>query len=254
MNEKSEVINYFNWPSNENVLIKVFTLNIIENNNNHYVKVITEGHNDLLDDKVRKNMIDNNYKDIIRLYEKGNFLFLDEGEKSNLAKKTVNEDSMRIGSYSLWLDTYYAYSSVMNPTKNKEVQQIIDVLFNNILFTYKDFCEDVKEIDAANDYEFSFYKPKGNPPKYDLMTFLLNRAISNINGFSPRSENGNAYSHYGIIHIDAKRYESFRGKASNEWINISYIKSKMHETAHALHVLISNDGTFRNSEKNLTDI
>ena len=134
------------------------------------------------------------------------------------------EDKMKIKDFR------EAYRQAMNPNKNPEIDTIIDDIFLNVEATYEEYKGDIKSIDAKKErYKYHILKPKNG--RYDLLDFLINRAISNIDGFEFGE---NAYDHRKVIKIDPKRYEKNRRTNDVNFISKNYRKSRLHEINHAM--------------------
>lgn len=126
-----------------------------------------------------------------------------------------------------------AFKIIMNPSNNKDINEIIDALFYNVERNYEEYYSTVPYVFATKEqYKFHILKPVNG--RYSLLDFLLNRAISNIDCIYPSDEN--AYNHAKILLINTKRYEKERSKYSDDFIIKQYQKSKLHESGHALHI------------------
>lgn len=130
-------------------------------------------------------------------------------------------------------DFQEAYRSLMNPKQNEQINLIINALFHNVTCYYEAFQKAVPSVSAYQEpYDYHLLQPvNGN---YSLLDFLLNRAISNIDAIVPCERN--EYNRKKILSIDTKRYEDVQGEYPEEFIQKQYLKSKLHETGHALYI------------------
>ena len=239
-----------------NETLRIYTIKIIDRfNHEQYLKVIIDDNDDLFDYNVRRQMIDGRIEHLIEDQKRNNYIFLGSLKKgftrhykiqNNIsAQNYVDNNLDNFKAITRWQDTKEAFSKTLNPSKKQDIQKVIDALFYNIAYIYNDFCGEVPYVDATNEYKFNLFKPTGNPPKWDLMTFLLNRAITNVNGIYSYA-NSNGYEHSNeVLLINPTRYEKFKNNQPNDWIEKSYSKSKLHETGHALHVHPADDNSFR---------
>jgi len=130
------------------------------------------------------------------------------------------------------IDFREAYRRIMNPNNDEEINKIINALFYNVACNYEEYHSDVPYVSMSKEsYKFHILKPING--QYSLLDFLLNRAISNVDGIKVEP-GGNAYSSRKVLFIDDKRYESVRSKYDEDFIKRQYGKSKLHETGHAL--------------------
>lgn len=130
-------------------------------------------------------------------------------------------------------DFQEAYRRIINPKQEKEMDDIIDALFQNVVMYYETFCKTVPFISAYQEaYDYHILQPVNG--RYSLLDFLLNRAISNIDGIVPGDKN--EYNRRKVLSIDTKRYKDVQGDYPAEFIQKQYQKSKFHETGHALFI------------------
>ena len=87
-------------------------------------------------------------------------------------------------------DFNYAYKVAMNPYANKAIDGIIDSLFENVECYYEHFKDSIIQVPAdIENYRFHLIQPSGEEKKsYALLDFLINRAISNLDGIELTDE------------------------------------------------------------------
>ena len=78
-------------------------------------------------------------------------------------------------------DFKYAYKVAMNPFENKAVDEIIDAMFDNVGCFYVQFRDSIAMVPTIIEtYKYHLIEPKEGSKSYDLLDFLINRTITNL--------------------------------------------------------------------------
>lgn len=133
------------------------------------------------------------------------------------------------------------FNDFINPENDLRKIAIIDALFDNVRIyyeEYKDICHSIPE--RLEPYMYHVLQPVDG--KYDLLDFLLNRAISNLEKIIINDTAGNSYSNHFELSIDKNRYNKLSDKKGDEVVRAHFKKSFYHETLHVLHAKIRPNG------------
>jgi len=131
-------------------------------------------------------------------------------------------------------------NEIVNPENNKDKNEVIDALFDNVKKNYEEYKDVVWGIPAyCEPYEYHILQPVAG--SYSLLDFLINRAVSNLEKISLEHGSGNGYDNHFNLIIDLDRYNRIASTRSSDVINAQYKKSKYHETLHALHSKFINE-------------
>lgn len=126
------------------------------------------------------------------------------------------------------------FRMIVNLKNNKDINKVVDDLFKNVEYNYEEYKDEVPYV-SVNQEKYKYHILQPNDGKYSLLDFLLNRAISNVG--SIWITNDNSYSSEKIVSINNNRYEKEKTNYSEDFIEMQYRKSRLHETGHALHAL-----------------
>ena len=146
------------------------------------------------------------------------------------------------------IEDFRSITSVfLNSENNPEKEKVIDAIFLNIEKYYEEFKEDVPFIpEKLESYQYHLLQPENG--SYSLLDFLINRALTNIEGIYI-NDNTNSFDHAKIVNINIERYKSYNN-LSKEFIDMQKLKSRLHETSHAIHAQdIQNDNMYHSGKK-----
>lgn len=141
------------------------------------------------------------------------------------------------------------FSEIMNPYKDEYKQILLDALFDNVRINYEEYKDSFDKISVKwEPYKYHILQPIDG--YYDLLDFLLNRAISNLEKIQITTTGGNEHSNHLEISMDKNRYVNLNTKKTKDEIAAQYKKSNYHETLHLLHSRFScsTGGFYSNNE------
>ena len=155
-----------------------------------------------------------------------------------MEKKLTDQELEKIEDFKNLAQKFY------NHNNNQVRTNTINALFENIKKYYLEYKDEVADIPIQTEsYKYHLLQPQNG--KYELLDFLINRAISNIENIDIGEEN--AYDHAKILQINPNRYNEYIDKIEPEIIQKMKKKSLFHETNHALQALdIINDDDIHN--------
>lgn len=135
----------------------------------------------------------------------------------------------------------------LNSENNPEKEKVIDAIFLNIEKYYEEFKEEVPFIpEGLESYQYHLLQQVNG--SYSLLDFLINRALTNIEGICI-NDSTNCFDHAKIVEINTERYEGYNN-LSKEFIDMQKLKSRLHETSHAIHAQdIQNDNMYHPGRK-----
>ena len=135
----------------------------------------------------------------------------------------------------------------LNSENNPEKEKVIDAIFLNIEKYYEEFKDEVPYIPAElESYQYHLLQPVNG--SYSLLDFLINRALTNIEGIYI-NDSTNCFDHAKIVEINIERYEGYNN-LSKEFLDMQKLKSRLHETSHAIHAQdIQNDNMYHPGRK-----
>lgn len=140
------------------------------------------------------------------------------------------------------------FRMTINPTNNEDINKVVDDLFKNVEYNYAEYKDEVPYISVEQEkYKYHIIQPVNG--KYNLLDFLLNRAITNVD--SIWITNDNSYGSNKMLSINHNRYENERANFSDAFIEMQYKKTRLHETGHALHALDEKEDNTIHSEKSV---
>lgn len=159
-------------------------------------------------------------------------------------KKTINQSEQE-----KLKDFKKLYSFFVNPNQEPILESVVDALFLNVEKFYLEFKDDVPYVSVKDEqYPFHLLQPKDG--KYQLLDFLINRAITNAERIVIGKEN--CFDASKVVEIDADRYKRYENSHPKQFIDKQKLKSKLHETSHALKGIdYVNDGCIHLSKANL---
>lgn len=133
-------------------------------------------------------------------------------------------------------------SVFLNSENDPEKEKVIDAIFINIEKYYEEFKEEVPFIPVElESYQYHLLQPVNG--SYSLLDFLINRALTNIEGICINSRE-NSFEHNKIVNINTERYKDYND-LPKEFINLQQLKSRFHETSHAIHAKdVIDDGMY----------
>ena len=135
----------------------------------------------------------------------------------------------------------------LNSENNPEKDKVIAAIFLNIEKYYEEFKDEVPFIPAElESYQYHLLQPING--SYSLLDFLINRALTNIEGIRI-NDSSNYFDNTKMDKKNTKRYEGY-DNLSKKFIDMQKLKSRLHETSHAIHAQdIINDNMYHPGRK-----
>lgn len=133
------------------------------------------------------------------------------------------------------------FKQLINLNNDQNIDEVIEALFLNIEKYYLEFGDSIKSIPVRFEpYKFHILQPING--RYSLLDFLINRAFSNIDDINAYADQ-NGFDNAKFLLINPHRYDEYVGKYDFDFLEKQKLKSKLHETGHALQALdVVNDG------------
>lgn len=146
-------------------------------------------------------------------------------------------------------DFKMVFNEIMNPFNDEYKKVFIDALFDNVKVIYEEYRYNFDKISIKwEPYKYHILQPIDG--YYNLLDFLLNRAISNLEKIEIMAFGGNEKSNYLEVFMDKNRYNDLANRKGNDVSQAHYKKSCYYESLHILYSKFScnNDGFYSNDE------
>ncbi len=140
------------------------------------------------------------------------------------------------------------YSSFVNPSQDPALESVVDALFLNVEKFYLEFKDEVPYV-STQDEQYPFHLLQPQDGKYQLLDFLINRAITNAERIVLGTDN--CFDASKVVEINVDRYKKYESNHPKQFIDKQKLKSKLHETSHAIKGIdYVNDGCIHPARKN----
>ncbi len=134
-------------------------------------------------------------------------------------------------------DFKYVYKAVINPYTNRAVDEVIDALFENVKCNYEQYKDDIQAIPATMEtYKYHLIKPIDNGnPRYPLLDFLINRAISNLDGIKTDEDLEKSIYSDRKLQLDTTAYTIYNKYSNDALLSKARQKNLLKETGKVLY-------------------
>ena len=139
-------------------------------------------------------------------------------------------------------DFKYAYKVALNPFTNKAIDEIIDAMFENVGCYYEQFKDSISRVPTSIEtYRYHLINPQvGTNIKsnnrdeqyYPLLDFLINRAISNLDGIELTTEES-SYKNRRLA-FNTSKYRDYERYDNVELLASAKRKTLLKETGKVL--------------------
>lgn len=139
-------------------------------------------------------------------------------------------------------DFKYAYKVAMNPFENKAVDEIIDAMFENVGCYYRQFQDSIDRVPTSIEtYRYHLITPKvgttvkssnGASNYYPLLDFLINRAISNLDGIELTTDDSSFKDRR--LSFNTSKYREYARYDNPELLECAKQKTMLKETGKIL--------------------
>lgn len=144
-------------------------------------------------------------------------------------------------------DFKQAYKVAMNPFENKAVDDVIDSLFENVSCYYEQYRDSIAVVPTViENYRYHLIQPTESIKAYELLDFLINRAISNLDGIELTTEDS-SYKNRRLS-FNASKYREYERYGDEELVADARRKTLLKETGKVLYSYdFSDDKTLHTS-------
>ena len=130
-------------------------------------------------------------------------------------------------------DFKYAYKVAMNPFENKAVDEIIDAMFDNVGCFYVQFRDSISVVPTVIEtYKYHLIEPKAESKSYDLLDFLINRAITNLDKIELTTEDSSYKDRK--LSFNTGKYREYERYDNSELTDAAKLKTMLKETGKVL--------------------
>lgn len=159
-------------------------------------------------------------------------------------EKLTNEQKSKLNDF---MDIYRKY---LNPNNNDEIDTIIDYIIDSIVKVYLEYKKVVPYVSVEDD-KYQYYILKPIDGKYDLLDYLINTAIQNLDSIvlleDKKACNYNPLMKKilirknNVMSLNPSVFDTMTGKIDREkFMELLYKHMIYHEIGHVLHYKINN--------------